>query len=275
MTKFFSTVFAIITFAATALADTDENKTSVLAFYQALYSDQDVKRFVADGYVEHQQGSGFTLDGLRNLARENDGALTVHRIVAQDDLVFLHVEQQTATGAIARGELFRLNSEGLIIEHWGNQQVAVPATETKSGNSMFDGVAMVNPDSQAALNYGAAHLRDMDQFWNTFDTSVIPAAISDAYIQHNPGGVNGPDGLLGMVGFLQSKGIALEKKLHQSVSEGDFIVKLNFYQATPPVPGFGQVIAFDIIRLTEDGRADEHWDIVEEIADIEDMKDLF
>lgn len=275
MRKILGAIFAIFALAATAQAGTVENKETVLAFYQALYGDQDTQQFVADDYVEHQQGSGFTLDGLLEMAGKNAGAVTVHRIIAQEDLVFLHVEQQTATGAIARGELFRLNDKGLIVEHWGNQQVAVPASDTKSGNSMFDGVAKVNLNSQAALKYGAAHLKAMDMFWNSFDTSVIPGSLTEAYIQHNPRGANGPNGLLGMVGFLQSKGISLEKVLHQSVSEGDFIVKLNFYRSTPPVPGFGQAIAFDIIRLTEDGRADEHWDIVEEIANVADIADLF
>ncbi len=275
MKNLIGALIATFALATPVLADMAKNKETVLAYYQALYSNQDIAQFVTDGYVEHQQGSGFTLSGLRKLAGQNDGAVTVHRVIAQDDLVFLHVEQQNGKGAIARGELFRLNNNGLVIEHWGNKQVVIPASKTKSGNSMFDGVTKVNQNSKAAENYGAAHLQAMDIFWNSFDTSVISGALSNAYIQHNPRGTNGPKGLLGMVGFMKSKGITLEKKLHQSIAEGDFIVKLNFYRSTPPVPGFGLAIAFDIIRLTEDGRADEHWDVVEEITKAEDLKSVF
>lgn len=275
MNKTFSAIIATIALTTPALADVAQNKETALAYYQALHSDQDVAQFVAEDYTEHQQGSDFTLDGLLALTRQHDGAVTVHRIIAQDDLVFLHVEQQDGEGSIARGELFRLNEDGLVVEHWGNHQAAIPASETKSGNSMFDGVTEVNMDSQASVTYGQAHLKTMDIFWNTFDASVISGALTDAYIQHNPGGVNGPEGMLGLVGFLQSQEITLEKELHQSVAEGDFIVKLNFYRSTPAIPGFGQVFVFDVIRLAEDGRADEHWDIAEEIADIDDLGSLY
>ena len=275
MKKILAILIATLVLTTQVLADITENKKTTIAFYQAIYSGEDTSQFIGDGYVEHQLGTGFTLDGLRQLATQSEGVVTVHRVIAQDGLVFLHVEQQNGEDSIARGELFRLDDNGLVVEHWGNQQIAVPASKTKSGNSMFDGVTEVNPGSQTAIKYGPAHLKAMDVFWNTLDTSIIPGALTDAYIQHNPGGVNGPKGILGLADFLRSKGITLEKVLHQSVSEGDFIVKLNFYRSTPPVPGFGQAFAFDIIRLAKDGRADEHWDIIENIENIGDLKNLY
>lgn len=268
----FGAITALLLIASPVFAG---NKETAVSFYNALYAGEDVGQYVADGYVEHQQDSGYTLDGLLATIPQVAPTITIYRAIAQDDLVFLHIEQALADGSLARGELFRFDDAGMLVEHWGVQQAAVPASQTKSGNSMFDGVSEVNADSQAALTHGAAHLEYTNQIWNHYDTDAITASITEAYIQHNPGGVNGAGGMLGLVGFLQSQDVVLEKVLHQTVSEGDFIVKLNFYGTEPKLPGFGQAIVFDIIRLTEDGLADEHWDIAEEIEDINDLSQLF
>lgn len=57
--------------------------------------------------------------------------------------------------------------------------------------------------------------------------------------------------------------------------EGDFIVKFNHYSKTPVVPLFGNTIVFDIVSFSDDGRAAEHWDVAEEIADPKQIGDLF
>ncbi len=257
---------------ATLAASPDENKATALAFYESLGSN--AAEYLADGYVEHQQGSGYTFDGMLALIPENTTHI-IHRTIAGDDLVFLHVEQIQPDGVFARGDLLRFDAAGKIVEHWAVVQAAVPASETKSGNSMFDGVAEVNLDSTLAAEFGAAHLAGTYLIFNNMDSDAVFAGVTEDYIQHNPGGPNGPGGLAGMLGYLQSQGIQLHKELRQTLSEGDFIVKLNFYSTTPRIPAFGQAIVFDIIRFANDGRAAEHWDIAQEITDIAELDSLF
>jgi predicted SnoaL-like aldol condensation-catalyzing enzyme len=260
--------------ALTALAASpSENKATAEAFIQALDNGEDLSSMVSSSYTEHQQNSGFTLEGMASLVPD-DASLTIHRAIAGEDMVFLHIEQSGAA-TLARGDLFRFDDAGNITEHWGTLQAAVPAAETKSGNSMFDGVAEVNTASTLAADSAEAHLAATDHIFNQMDSDAVFASVTEGYIQHNPGGPNGPAGLVGMLQYLGSQGIALHKELKQSVVEGDFIVKLNFYSTTPVIPGFGRAIVFDIIRFAEDGRAAEHWDIVEEITDPEQIDDLF
>lgn len=57
----------------------------------------------------------------------------VHRVVAEGDLVFVHSNYKTWD--MAGVDIFRVGSDGKIIEHWVVLQ-AVPAS-TASGNDVF------------------------------------------------------------------------------------------------------------------------------------------
>ncbi len=258
-----------------ALAATPaENIATAEAFMRALDDGSIPSSMVAEGYIEHQQNSGFTLEGMAALVPEG-ADLTIHRTIAEADKVFLYIEQTNPDAVFARGDLFRFDEAGKIIEHWGAMQLAVPASETKSGNSMFDGVASINTSSTLAADNAASHVAATDQIFNQMDGAAVFESVTPGYIQHNPGGPNGPEGLAGTLQYLERQGIALHKELKQTVIQGDFIVKLNFYSTTPVIPLFGRAIVFDIIRFADDGRAAEHWDIGEELADPEQINDLF
>lgn len=259
---------------AAAAATPAENVATAQAFIQALDSGTNPLSMVGANYTEHQQNSGFTLEGMAALVPKG-AEMTIHRTLAEADKVFLHIEQTNPEAVLARGDLFRFDDAGKIVEHWGVLQAAVPASETKSGHSMFDGVTNVNFSSTLATDHAAAHLAATNRIFNNMDSEAVFASVTPDYIQHNPSGVNGPEGLAGTLVFLQSQNIALHKELKQTVVVGDFIVKLNYYSTTPVIPLFGNAIVFDIIRFAEDGRAAEHWDIAEEITDPEQIDTLF
>ena len=260
--------------ALTALAASpSENKATAEAFIQALDNGEALTGMVSSSYTEHQQNSGYTLAGMASLVPD-DASLIVHRAIAGDNMVFLHIEQSGAP-TMARGDLFRFDDAGKITEHWAALQVAVPASETKSGNSMFDGVSEVNTASTLAIDNAEAHLAATDKIINEMDSDAVYASVTEAYIQHNPNGINGPDGLAGLLKYFGSQGIALHKETKQNVMEGDFIVSLNFYSTTPQIPGLGHAVVFDIFRFAEDGRTDEHWDIGEEITDPQQIGHVF
>ena len=120
---------------------------------------------VFSSYTGHQQNSGYTLAGMASLVQD-DASLIVHRAIAGDNMVFLHIEQ-SGLPTMPRGDLFRLDDAGKITEHWAALQVAVPASETKSGNSMFDGVSEVNATSAHAAD-NAEEITDPEQIGNLF-----------------------------------------------------------------------------------------------------------
>jgi predicted SnoaL-like aldol condensation-catalyzing enzyme len=43
----------------------------------------------------------------------------------------------------------------------------------------------------------------------------------------------------------------------------------------PPYPDYKMINVFDLFRMTADGRADEHWDIMEEIGSDADLARIF
>jgi predicted SnoaL-like aldol condensation-catalyzing enzyme len=57
----------------------------------------------------------------------------VHRIIAAGDLVAVHSHNKTWNTAVV--DIFRLNDEGKIVEHWDVVQ-PIPDT-TANGNDMF------------------------------------------------------------------------------------------------------------------------------------------
>jgi predicted SnoaL-like aldol condensation-catalyzing enzyme len=89
---------------------------------------------IVDDYVQHNpQGR----DGLSatKTAFTHMGPLDVevHHVIADGDLVAVHAHYKTL--GMAAVDIFRLNDEGKLVEHWDVMQ-QVPAT-TASGNDMF------------------------------------------------------------------------------------------------------------------------------------------
>lgn len=110
---------------------------------------------------------------------------TIHRVIAQGNLVFLHVEETLDTSTkFARGELFKVN-QGKITELCSVEQL-VPS-QTASGSSLFDGE---NVDTRK--DYGKKFLEKTlrashDTFMNS-DLAAVDNSTTDRYIQHNPQG---------------------------------------------------------------------------------------
>ena len=89
---------------------------------------------IVEDYVKHNPRGR---DGLRatKTAFTQIGPLDVevHRVIVDGDLVAVHAHYRTFGAAAV--DIFRLNDEGKIVEHWDVLQ-QVPAT-TASGNDMF------------------------------------------------------------------------------------------------------------------------------------------
>ena len=134
---------APLAFAADTLA---RNKDNVAAFYELAFNqhklEEAVAQYVAEPYIQHNpgvaDGGKAFIDAFAPFLKEHPQShADIKRVVAEGDLVVVHVHSQTAPDD--RGEavidIFRLDENGKIVEHW---DVAQPVPEkTVSGHTMF------------------------------------------------------------------------------------------------------------------------------------------
>jgi predicted SnoaL-like aldol condensation-catalyzing enzyme len=89
---------------------------------------------IVEEYVQHNPQAGNGLQAIKEFfAPVGPVDVEVHRVIAEGDLVAVHSHYKT--WSMAGVDIFRLDDDGKIIEHWDVLQ-QVPET-TASGNDMF------------------------------------------------------------------------------------------------------------------------------------------
>ncbi|MFB7337029.1 ester cyclase [Streptomyces adustus] len=122
----------------------EENKQTVLAFYQAAINDKDhdaASKLLGHHYVQHNPRIADGLEGFREFVETLKADFPhlraeVKRIFAEGDHVIAHVHGVRVPGGpeTAIVDIFRLE-EGRIAEHWDVMQ-QVP-DEARNQNGMF------------------------------------------------------------------------------------------------------------------------------------------
>jgi predicted SnoaL-like aldol condensation-catalyzing enzyme len=118
------------------MPDTEHNKQTVARLYDAFRAGN-VDAFddlIVPDYVQHNPQAGNGLQAVKDFFRPVGPVdVDVHRVIADGDLVAVHAHYKNWN--MAAVDIFRLNDDGKIIEHWDVLQ-EIPA-ETASGNDMF------------------------------------------------------------------------------------------------------------------------------------------
>lgn len=143
-----SLVLLGILFTATAFAQTTpaQNKANALAFYELAFNQHKVQeavdKYVGTEYLQHNptvaDGSKAFVEAFEPFLKANPTSkATVKRILADGDLVALHVHSQLneQDKGEAIVDIFRFDENGKIVEHWDVIQ-AVPE-KSVSGRGMF------------------------------------------------------------------------------------------------------------------------------------------
>jgi predicted SnoaL-like aldol condensation-catalyzing enzyme len=83
------------------------------------------------------------------------------------------------------------------------------------------------------------------------------------YKQHNPLVADGPEGLKAFIEFLKTNFPEARSEIKRVLADGDYVI-LHVHSIRPPNLRGRAII--EIFRL-ENGKVDEHWDVIQEIPE--------
>jgi len=78
-----------------------------------------------------------------------------------------------------------------------------------------------------------------------------------------------------ILGKMKAAGMKMIMAPKRSLADGDFLMCHRLYDTIPPHPLANRINTFDLFRFNADGKAAEHWDVMEDVPSEERLAKVF
>ncbi|UGY15494.1 nuclear transport factor 2 family protein [Bradyrhizobium septentrionale] len=130
-------------------------------------------------------------------------------------------------------------------------------------------IELFDSDDSRAVRNKASILSFYDLVINQKKSEEFVAEfISPAYVQHNPLIANGPEALGQFFGQITRERARARVVVHKIIAVGDYVwAHVNFLNLFNDDPNDTGIAGVDIYKMDADGKAIEHWDILQLVGD--------
>jgi predicted SnoaL-like aldol condensation-catalyzing enzyme len=130
-------------------------------------------------------------------------------------------------------------------------------------------IEIVNPSDARAVRNKDNVLALYDAMINRKNTEEgVNQFLEPNYIQHNPLVPDGAAGLAGFFGKMTKERANLRVVVHRIIAAGDYVwAHVNFINLFNDDPQDRGIAGVDIYKMNSDGKAVEHWDVLQEVGD--------
>ncbi len=243
------------------------NKQTVGTFLGAVLSnDPATMRELANAdYIQHNP---FIPTGLEPfiqmmpILQEHGTTAENIRMFGDGNYVFMHNIWRNAKpfGAeeMVSFDIIRLDENGKVAEHWDAMTPLVK--ETANGRTQTDGPTTATDHDKTEANKALAIALIEDVLMGKNPGKITEYISTEQYHQHNPDIKDGLNGIIEAVQYLTSQNNMFRyTKIHKVLGEGNFVLTVSEVEWNGTTNVF-----YDLFRF-EDGKAVEHWDIIQPI----------
>ena len=262
----------LISFAACSDDDTTvvvepTQKEKAAAFLEAVNTRNvaSIEALVTENFIQHNPflptGRDAFVQVVTTVLAPNGTTVENQRMIEDGNFVVMHNKWSNAApfGAdtVVTFDIIRFDENGKIAEHW--DAIQPWESNTVNDNTMVDGAtAITNLDQTAANKTLAVNiLQDVLMGQNP---NNITNYIAEDYIQHNPQIDNGLQGIIDAVTYLTSINNMFQyNTIHKVIGEGNFVLTVSEGTWNGTSNAF-----YDLFRM-ENGKAVEHWDVIQPV----------
>lgn len=242
-------------------------KEKVASFLKAV-NERDVSKIedlVTENYIQHNPflptGRDAFVQVVTTVLSENGTMVENQRMIEEGNFVAMHNLWINAApfGAdtVVSFDILLFDANGKIAEHW---DVIQPwESQTANGNTMVDGATTIKDfdKTEANKNLATSIIQDVLMGQNP---NNITNYIAEDYIQHNPQIDNGLQGIINAVAYLTSINNMFQyNRIYKVIGEGNFVLTVSEGTWNGTSNAF-----YDLFRM-ENGKAVEHWDIIQPV----------
>ena len=243
------------------------NKEIVGAFLGAVMKNdpEAMRQYANSDYIQHNP---FIPTGLESfiqmlpILQENGTYAENIRMFQDGNYVFMHNIWHNARpfGAdeMVSFDILRIDENGKVAEHWDALTPLVQ--ETASGRTQTDGPTTATDLDKTEANKALAKSMVEDILMGKNPGRIADYISAEQYDQHNPDIKDGLAGIKEAVEYLTAQNNMFKyTKIHQVLGEGNFVLTISEGEWKGKKHAF-----YDLLRF-ENGKAVEHWDVIQEI----------